>query len=286
MAVTIDVFETCAEFTTFCAAGKAAGRTIGLVPTMGALHEGHLSLVKRSLEETDRTVVTIFVNPTQFGEGEDLEKYPRTLESDLELLSQLGVESVFVPTDEEMYPAGFSTAIKPPEICGVLEGEFRPGHFDGVATVVLKLLNVSLADKAFFGQKDYQQSLAVRHMVRDLNVPSEIVVCPIIREADGLALSSRNRYLSDEQRGCALSLSRTLQEARDQILAGDRDIHALMSEMRQSLIDGGVDSIDYAVIANPDTLVVEEQVNLPAVALIAAHVGNTRLIDNLIISDQ
>ena len=196
-----------------------ANETIGLVPTMGALHEGHISLVQQSLAETDETIVTIFVNPSQFAADEDLDQYPRTLDADLEKLAAVGVKHVFVPDDALMYPSGYSTSIVPPKVAAVLEGEFRPTHFSGVATVVLKLFNMTRADVAFFGQKDYQQVCVIRAMVEDLNVNTQVSVCPIIREADGLALSSRNRYLDAEQRKTALVLYKTLQHVRALILS-------------------------------------------------------------------
>ena len=189
------------------------GKTVGLVPTMGALHEGHLSLVRRARGECDVVIATIFVNPAQFGPSEDFSRYPRTIERDLELLAAEGCDLVFVPPQEEVYPSDFSTFVEPPAVALPLEGRFRPGHFRGVATVVLKLFNLIPANVAYFGQKDYQQALVIQHMVRDLNLPIKIAVCPIVREPDGLALSSRNRYLSTAEREQALALSRTLQLA-------------------------------------------------------------------------
>ena len=251
---------------------------------MGALHEGHLSLARRACRDGDASIVSIFVNPTQFGPSEDLSAYPRTLTADLELLESCGVDLAFVPDQAEMYPGDFSTSVSPPAISRTLEGEFRPHHFSGVATVVLKLLLLSQADVAYFGQKDYQQSLVVRHMVRDLNVPVDIVVMPTIREPDGLALSSRNRYLDPEQRQRALSLSRALRLAESAIIDGQRHGPVVMNEMRQALIGSGVESIDYAVVCDPETLEVLDEIRRPCVALIAAKVGSTRLIDNLVIT--
>ena len=262
---------------------RKANKTIGLVTTMGALHEGHLSLVRQSLDETDETIVTIFVNPSQFTAGEDLDQYPRTLDADLEKLAAVGVKHVFVPDGALMYPSGFSTSIVPAKVAAVLEGEFRPTHFAGVATVVLKLFNMTRADVAFFGQKDYQQACVIRAMVEDLNVNTKVRVCPIIREADGLALSSRNRYLDAEQRKTALVLHKTLQHVRDLSTSGQNDGFEIVTEMRQMLIDGGVDSIDYAVVADPVTLETADFIDGKVVALIAAYVGKTRLIDNLVI---
>ena len=263
---------------------KSKQQTIGVVPTMGALHEGHLSLVRESLTGCDQTIATIFVNPTQFSASEDLSKYPRPLSEDLKQLEALGVQHVFVPKDGQMYPEGFSTAIEPPDVANKLEGEFRPTHFGGVATVVLKLLNMTRADIAFFGQKDFQQVSVIKAMVADLNVNVEIRVCPIVRERDGLALSSRNVYLADEERTIALTLSKTLAHVEQMIREGQTDGYEVVTEMRQMLIDGGVTSVDYAVIADPQTLNTAESISLPAVALIAAHVGKTRLIDNRIIT--
>ena len=263
---------------------RAAGKTIGLVPTMGALHAGHISLAMASVRQCDVTVATIFVNPTQFAEGEDLDEYPRTLQADLDKLWAAKVDFVFTPEKEDIYPPGFSTSVNPPKLAERLEGEFRPTHFGGVCTVVLKLLNMVGADIAFFGQKDFQQAAVLKQMVADLNVPTKIEVCPIIRDPDGLAMSSRNVYLSEEERKIALSLSQTLKYTRKQIESGDTDAYGLMTEMRQMLIDAGVTSIDYAAIADPDTLEVQEQITLPVVLLLAAHVGKTRLIDNELVS--
>ena len=263
---------------------RAAGKTIGLVPTMGALHAGHISLAMASVRQCDVTVATIFVNPTQFAEGEDLDEYPRTLQADLDKLWAAKVDFVFAPEKESIYPPGFSTSVNPPKLAERLEGEFRPTHFGGVCTVVLKLLNMVGADIAFFGQKDFQQAAVLKQMVADLNVPTKIEVCPIIRDPDGLAMSSRNVYLSEEERKIALSLSQTLKYTRKQIESGDTDAYGLMTEMRQMLIDAGVTSIDYAAITDPDTLEVQEQITLPVVLLLAAHVGKTRLIDNELVS--
>ena len=187
-----------------------AGKSVGLVPTMGALHQGHLSLVRRAKSDCDVAVATIFVNPTQFAPHEDFSRYPRTLESDLAALAAAKCDLVFVPSREEMYPPAASTFVEPPQVAQPLEGVFRPGHFRGVATVVLKLFNIIPADKAYFGQKDFQQALVIQRMVADLNVPVQVVVCPIIREPDGLAMSSRNRYLSPSERQQGLALSRAL----------------------------------------------------------------------------
>jgi pantoate--beta-alanine ligase len=250
---------------------------------MGASHAGHVSLAEASVAQTDVTIATIFVTPTQFAPDEDLSTYPRTLDEDLAQLERAGVDAVFVPDENEMYPPGCTTSVVPPQLAATLEGEFRPTHFAGVATVVLKLLNMTQADVAFFGQKDYQQALVVRRMVADLNVPVRIEVCPIVRDDDGLAMSSRNVYLSAEERKIALTLKRTLDLAETQIREGQRDGFELITEMRQSLIDGGVTSIDYAAVVHADTLETLDPIQLPCVALVAAHVGTTRLIDNCLI---
>lgn len=262
---------------------RRKGQTVGLVPTMGALHDGHLSLARHSVSQCDFTIATIFVNPTQFAPGEDLDKYPRTLESDLSGLREAGVDLVFVPDASEVYPVDCSTSIVPPQVATLLEGEFRPTHFGGVCTVVLKLLNMASCDKAFFGQKDFQQVCVIKQMVRDLNVPVEIVVCPIVRDDDGLALSSRNRYLDEQERKTALCLNQTLDYIRGEIESGETDSHMLMAEMRQRIIDAGVTSVDYAAIANVDNLKVVDEISRPVVVLLAAHVGETRLIDNCVI---
>jgi pantoate--beta-alanine ligase len=262
---------------------SGGGRRVGVVPTMGALHEGHLSLVRRARRECDRVVVTIFVNPTQFGPHEDFQKYPRTLEQDLEQLAALNCDLVFAPSQEEMYPASFGTFVEPPPVAAPLEGKCRPGHFRGVATVVLKLFHLVPAQVAYFGQKDYQQALVVQQMVRDLNVPIEIVVCPIVREEDGLALSSRNRYLSSSERKQALALSRSLKRAEQMARAG-QPAADIAAAMRHELTIAGVERIDYTAVADAQTLAeLSGPIDRPAVALVACYVGSTRLIDNTLL---
>ena len=258
---------------------RQSGKRIGFVPTMGALHEGHMSLVHASQESCDYNAVSIFVNPTQFGEGEDLNRYPRTFDADLGKLTDRGVDLVFAPTSGQMYPSGYSTFVEPPEVASRLEGACRPVHFRGVATVVLKLFNAVPADLAFFGEKDFQQCLVIQHMVRDLNLRTKVVPCPIIRESDGLAMSSRNRYLSADDRSRALSLAKALEAATNEFERGNRDAAAIETRMLDCL---QANSVDYAVVVNADTLdpFAEHIIDAPAVALIAAHVGATRLIDN------
>jgi pantoate--beta-alanine ligase len=261
-------------------AARLERKSIGLVPTMGALHEGHLSLVRASLAECDYTVVTIFVNPTQFGPQEDFLEYPRTLESDLDALRQCGVHLVFAPSNEKMYPADFSTYVEPPRVAQPLEGQCRPGHFRGVTTIVLKLFNLVQADIAYFGQKDYQQSLVIQRVVRDLDLPTKVRVCPIVREADGLAMSSRNRYLTDDERQQALALWRSLKLATELFAGGERDGDVVGERMRRLLEDAGFTRIDYVALADPETLEPVRDLQASTMALIAAHVGDTRLIDN------
>jgi len=265
---------------------RSIGKQVGLVPTMGALHEGHLSLVEAAREKCQLTVVTIFVNPTQFGAGEDLDRYPRTLDEDLRLLSARGADLVFTPAVSEIYPPGFSTYVEPPLIAAPLEGQLRPGHFRGVATVVLKLFQLLPANIAFFGQKDFQQTLVVRNMVRDLGVPIEVCVCPTVREADGLAMSSRNQYLSPDQRRRAPTLYRSLQMGESLIRNGESSVETIKQTMRHELMTAGFAPIDYIAIVDPESLQEAETIQLPVALLIAARLGSTRLIDNVIVSPQ
>ncbi|MEZ6135704.1 MAG: pantoate--beta-alanine ligase [Pirellulaceae bacterium] len=262
---------------------RANGKRIGLVPTMGALHAGHLALVQRSIEECDITAVSIFVNPTQFAPHEDFGRYPRTLEDDCARLRELNTDLVFAPTQESLYPEGFSSYVDPPRVAEPLEGEFRPGHFRGVATIVLKLFQILPANIAYFGQKDFQQLTVISRMAEDLNLAVRVVGCQTVREADGLAMSSRNRYLSPEDRRAALSLWKALQQAEQMSQAGQRQIAVLENAMVECLYAEGADRIDYARIVDRETLTRLEMLERPAVALIAAHVGKTRLIDNLLL---
>jgi pantoate--beta-alanine ligase len=259
---------------------RRAGRTVGLVPTMGALHEGHLSLIDASRSECDITIATIFVNPTQFAPNEDFNKYPRDFDRDLALLASRGCDVVFTPSVDEMYPAGHATSIDVGPLARVLEGEFRPTHFTGVATVVMKLFQFAPADRAYFGRKDYQQTLVVRRMVDDLNVPIEIKICPIIREADGLAMSSRNVYLSPDERARALSLNRALRHAEEMVRGGETSVAKIEREMKQ-LIEraGGVD-VQYIAFVEDGTVTPVLEITAPTTIAIAAYVGKTRLIDN------
>jgi len=277
------VVTTEADLRTAVADARRQGKKIGLVPTMGALHTGHLSLVEASRRECDSTVVTIFVNSAQFGPGEDYDRYPRTLEADLRALESAQADLVFLPRHEEIYPSGFGSFVEVGGVSEPFEGRHRPGHFRGVATVVLKLFNLAGADVAYFGQKDYQQTLVVRRMVADFNVPITIRVCPTIREPDGLALSSRNAYLSPDERRRALVLSQSLNLAAELVAGGTRDAATILARMRQHIAMAGDVRIDYAAIADRETLAELTNVDRPAVALVAARVGATRLIDNRLI---
>ena len=259
---------------------RREGKTIGLVPTMGALHDGHFSLVRESATHCDVTVATIFVNPSQFGPKEDLSRYPRTLDHDLAGLRAAGADYVFIPETCDVFPENHSTWIDPPSVSGPLEGEFRPGHYRGVATVVLKLFNIIPATIAYFGMKDFQQQLVIRRMVEDLNVPVRIEACATIREPDGLAMSSRNRYLSPEERKQAIGLSRALQRVAELVKQGESEIAVLESAMSSTLFEAGITQVDYARVVDAETLETQTALKLPSVALIAARVGNTRLIDN------
>jgi pantoate--beta-alanine ligase len=262
---------------------QQVGERIGVVPTMGALHEGHLSLVRLAQRNCSKTVGTIFVNPTQFAPHEDFARYPRTFDQDLALLTDVGCDRVFVPSQQEMYPSSFSTSIDPPVVARRWEGEHRPGHFRGVTTVVLKLLNSVPADEAWFGQKDYQQAAVIQHMARDLNVASRIEIGPTIRESDGLAMSSRNRYLSPPDRQRALILFRSLQLAREMYDRGERQAAAIEAELRK-VLSAQVDALDYIGIADAETLEPLETLAGSTVVLLAARIGSTRLIDNCLLT--
>ena len=253
---------------------------------MGALHEGHLSLVRRAKMQCDVVAVSIFVNPTQFGPTEDFARYPRSPQKDLELLRSLEVDLVFAPSSTEIYPAGFATFLDPGPPATVFEGVIRPGHFRGVATVLLKLFNIVGPDCALFGQKDFQQVVVLRRLVEDLNLPVRIVVCPIVREADGLAKSSRNVYLNAEDRRAALVLFRSLAQAEKMAQAGEVDAQKLLEEMSKTFEAEPRVRLDYAAIVNPATLEPVTQVIPGSVALVAARLGAVRLIDNLIFGPQ
>jgi len=258
---------------------REAGDTLGFVPTMGALHNGHLALVAASRGITKRTLASIFVNPMQFGAGEDLAKYPRPLPEDQKLLAAAGCDLLYAPGPQEIYPEGFVTKIDPGPLATILEGSYRPGHFCGVATVVAKLLLQAMPDCAFFGEKDYQQLLIVRRMVRDLNIPAQIVAVPLVRDGDQLALSSRNAYLSPEQRNQAALFPKTLAETATGLAAGE-NIEAVLKQGRETLTTAGF-KLDYLELRDAGTLAPAHDLTLPARLLAAVRIGPVRLIDNM-----
>ncbi|HEV8535619.1 MAG TPA: pantoate--beta-alanine ligase [Candidatus Limnocylindria bacterium] len=274
------VLRSVAEARAFRAASATA--SIGLVPTMGALHQGHAALIERAVGESDFAAVSIFVNPTQFGPHEDFGAYPRDEAADLAVCERLGAAAVFAPSVEEMYPRGETTRVQPGAIAARLEGAARPGHFVGVATVVTKLLTIVRPDSAYFGQKDYQQLRVVQTIARDLRLGARIVACAIVREPDGVALSSRNTYLTPEQRRDALALSRGLFAARDGWSRGERDPSRLRERVRREVSGPGV-ALEYASVADPITLDELERPAERAVISVAARVGKTRLIDNVLL---
>jgi pantoate--beta-alanine ligase len=262
---------------------RAEGRVIGLVPTMGALHEGHTALVARARQECSRVIASVFVNPKQFGPKEDYQKYPRDLDKDAEKLAAVGVDALFAPEAADVYPHGFRTYVNVEGISERLEGRSRPGHFRGVSTVVLKLFEIVQPHFAYFGRKDAQQVRIISEMALDLNVDSEIVVCPIVREADGLALSSRNAYLNVEERKAATVLHRALMAARNELSASVRDAMQLQAVMRRIIEAEPFATVDYAEIVSTDTFEPVVRVARPCYAVLAVFVGKTRLIDNLLI---
>lgn len=279
----MNVARTIREVREYRDLARIRDRSFGLVPTMGALHEGHLSLVRMARSKCDKVAVSIFVNPTQFGPNEDFARYPRDLERDFALLERESVDLVFVPAVEEMYPAQGVTWITVEGLSDRLCGKSRPGHFRGVATIVAKLFNIVEPEVAFFGQKDAAQVAVIKRMVRDLNFPVEIEVGPIIREADGLALSSRNAYLNAEQRKQALVLFLSLDRAKSLFGAGERNVAALIGVAKEELARVPEVRLDYFEIVDPDELTPLTTINKPALAAVAAFAGSTRLIDNILL---
>jgi pantoate--beta-alanine ligase len=257
--------------------------TVGLVPTMGYLHEGHLSLVSRAKAENEHVIVTIFVNPTQFGANEDLSKYPRDLERDLSLLRPLGVDVVWTPSAEVMYPSGYQTWVEVEALTHPLEGAMRPGHFRGVTTVVAKLFNATQPTKAYFGQKDAQQAAVIRRMAVDLNFPLEVVICPTTREADGLAMSSRNKYLNEAERKAATMLFRSLSAAKDVYEGGERDAEKIRAKMKEVIAAEPLAQMQYVSCADYDTLEELDVIKGKALLSMAVFLGKTRLIDNFVL---
>ena len=276
----IPILRTVAELRACVRGWKRADETLGVVPTMGALHDGHLSLVQAAQRDCDRVIVTIFVNPKQFNNPDDLAKYPRTETADAALLAPLGVDAVFAPGADQVYPDGFATTVRVTGISERLEGLHRPGHFDGVATVVAKLFGMTLADRAYFGEKDWQQLQVVRRMAADLNIPTEVVACPTIREADGLARSSRNTRLSAEARAAASALPREMSAAARAIRAGTPVPQALAAATA-AVLAAGFERVDYMDLCDAQTLLWIDRVDGPARLLAAAWVGGVRLIDNI-----
>ncbi|MBX3439405.1 MAG: pantoate--beta-alanine ligase [Planctomycetaceae bacterium] len=281
----MQVAKSIVEVRDAVAESRQRGSRVGCVPTMGALHAGHLSLMTECRRQCDYVVVWIFVNPTQFAPHEDLGKYPRPLEDDLAKCSAAGVDLVFTPEVSTLYPEGFETFVTVDQLSRVFEGTQRPTHFRGVSTIVTKIFNIIQPDVACFGQKDYQQQALIRRMVRDLDIPVEIVTCPTIREPDGLALSSRNMYLNKDERQAALSLYQSLQWASERVRAGETDLVRLRGEMLDQLRQQPLVQPDYATIADADTLEVLDVPRGRMVALVAARVGTTRLIDNLLLPE-
>ena len=262
---------------------RAENHLVGLVPTMGALHEGHLSLVRRAKQECSRVYASLFVNPKQFGPTEDFRKYPRAFESDAAKFAELGVDALFAPSADDIYPAGFSSYVNVDGISDRLEGRSRPGHFRGVSTIVLKLFEIVQPDFAYFGRKDAQQVAVIERMVRDLNLNVQIVVCPIVREADGLALSSRNAYLSPEERRAATVLHRALQAARAELTAGTLDALEIQSRMRAVFDSEPLARLDYAEVVAVDDFEPVVHVSRRSYVLVAAHLGKTRFLDNMLV---
>lgn len=278
------VVRTVADLRARVADWRTDGLKVGMVPTMGALHHGHLSLMERIRADADRVVVSIFVNPKQFGPNEDFERYPRQEQADRDKLSAIGVDLLYAPTPAEMYPDGFATTVAVAGVTAGLCGAARPGHFDGVTTVVTKLLLQCLPDVAIFGEKDYQQLATLRRLARDLDIPTRVIPGPIIRDDDGLATSSRNVYLSAREREIALALPRTLTRIVEAIAGGETDIRALLEDGREALQMAGFDSVEYLELRDAESLAPIKRVTTPARILAAARVGKTRLIDNMAVS--
>lgn len=263
---------------------REEGKSIGFVPTMGYLHEGHLSLLRTARSECDVSVISVFVNPTQFSAGEDLDKYPRDIERDISLASAEGTDVMFAPETEDMYPEGYVSNVKVDEsLSRALCGKSRPGHFEGVATVVAKLFGIVSPDRTYFGQKDAQQTVVIKRMIKDLKIPVDVRVMPIVRESDGLAMSSRNTYLSNEERIEALNLNRSLEVAKGMILTSEYSSETIKLEMKKIIEQGKNIRIDYIEVVDADTLVPLDEVNKNTLIAVAAFVGKTRLIDNIVI---
>lgn len=279
------IISTVAEMQAESVRLRAQEKKIGLVPTMGYLHEGHASLIRRAKELSDVAVVTVFVNPTQFGEGEDFDRYPRDFQKDCDIAAKSGAEIIFHPQKHEMYPAGYKTYIEVEDISRILEGRFRPTHFRGVATVVAKLLHATNPHLAVFGQKDAQQTYIIRQMVSDLHFDVEIIAAPIVREADGLAMSSRNVYLKRAERTRATALYASLRHAEDRVKSGERSVEKLRQEIEKILQKAEPTQIDYIAFVHPSSFSEAETIDAPGILIaLAVRFGSTRLIDNVLIS--
>jgi pantoate--beta-alanine ligase len=279
----MEVAKTIESVRTLVKAACGKGKKIGLVPTMGALHIGHISLIEAAVKTCDFVVVSIFVNPTQFGPDEDFEKYPRPLNADLEICRKLGVDVVFVPTPDQMYPSENLTWVNVEKLTELLCGQFRPIHFRGVATVCVKLFNIVIPDVAFFGQKDAQQAIVIKRMVADLNMPLEIVICPTVREPNGLAVSSRNKYLAEEQKKDATLIYKSLQKCREMIDAGITDTQKIIAQMRKILSQAPSMEIEYISIVDVETLQNLDKIAGKVLTAVAARIGPARLIDNILV---
>lgn len=274
----MQVFSTVAEFRQACAQAR---RPLGLVPTMGALHAGHTALIRRSVDECKTTAATLFVNPAQFGPKEDFNSYPRDVQADMDTFKREDVDILFTPSTDEVYPPDFDTWVHVGKLSERLEGEFRPGHFRGVSTVVCKLLSIARPDRAYFGQKDVQQTLVIKQMNTDLNLGADIVVVPTVREPDGLALSSRNVKLNPDERRVATVLYKALSLAKEAVANGATDARSIRAAMQELLSKEPLAQMDYAAITDASTLEQLDVISRPSLALIAARIGKTRLIDNM-----
>ncbi|MDI3547987.1 MAG: pantoate--beta-alanine ligase [Halanaerobiales bacterium] len=279
----MEIIKGIAELRSRIQQAKEDGKDIGLVPTMGYLHEGHLSLVRAAVRDNDIVVVSIFVNPTQFGPNEDYDSYPRDLEHDAAKLRELGVDYVFAPGVQEMYPEGYNSFVEVRDLTDKLCGKSRPGHFRGVTTVVTKLLNIVQPHRAYFGQKDFQQLVVIRRMVTDLNIPVEIKGLPIVREEDGLAMSSRNKYLNSKERKAATVLFKALEKGKEMILEGERDADKVREEMAGLINQEPLARIDYVAVVDPEGLQDLKKIGDRVLLALAVFIGNTRLIDNCFI---
>ena len=279
----MEVINTVVELEEKVRAWKSKGDSIGLVPTMGYLHEGHMSLVTEAVTQNDHVIISIFVNPIQFGVNEDLDCYPRNMERDTQLCKDAGVDVIFFPSVEEMYPQGFSSFVDMSHVTETLCGSKRPGHFRGVCTVVMKLFNISGADNAYFGQKDAQQLAVIKRMTKDFNLSVNVVGLPIVREKDGLAMSSRNAYLNEEERVAALCLSTSLQEVLQSVQQGNKNVQNLKQQIHHTIEGEPLARIDYIEIVDSETMQSIEQIETSALCAIAVFIGKTRLIDNIIL---